>query len=227
MIDQETAARLAEIRERWHDNAGFTGGPDKRKGDGRMMSWCHDCSSWSDQPHDDDCAWLVVRYLLDLVASLGQKLRGWRECSARVLHVTDVWGEFPDEDFQREIEALEQRAATAEQALQQRVDEIEHLRDAVIAAEQERDEAREKKLAQLRAVVAQRDAAESALTTSQREAQRLREALERIVDWSDCGCEDHASDDCCGRFPSAEYHCHGCIAARALASPPRDPQEVK
>lgn len=54
----------------------------------------------------------------------------------------------------------------------------------------------------------------------------LRAALQRIVDWSDCLCE-HDDDDCCANCNDMDYHCPGCIAARALlaALDPPAPQE--
>lgn len=48
----------------------------------------------------------------------------------------------------------------------------------------------------------------------------LINTLQRIVDWSDCRCEDHASDDCCAAGSDHDFHCPGCIAARALAQLP-------
>jgi hypothetical protein len=51
------------------------------------------------------------------------------------------------------------------------------------------------------------------------EEQILRVALQRIVDWSDCQCE-HESDDCCANCDDRDFHCPGCIAARALAAAP-------
>lgn len=44
---------------------------------------------------------------------------------------------------------------------------------------------------------------------------RYETALRRIAEWSDCGCE-HDDENCCGLKPSEDYHCPGCIAARAL-----------
>lgn len=46
-------------------------------------------------------------------------------------------------------------------------------------------------------------------------AERYETALRRIAEWSDCGC-DHDDANCCGLKPSEDYHCPGCIAARAL-----------
>jgi hypothetical protein len=46
---------------------------------------------------------------------------------------------------------------------------------------------------------------------------RLREALQRIADWSDCQCE-HDDDNCCARADT-DFHCPGCIAAAALGEP--------
>lgn len=45
-------------------------------------------------------------------------------------------------------------------------------------------------------------------------ADRMREALQRIVDWSDCQCEH--DENCCGLLADTDYHCPGCIAALAL-----------
>lgn len=39
-------------------------------------------------------------------------------------------------------------------------------------------------------------------------------ALERIEDWSECQC-DHDSADCCANVADHDFHCPGCIAARA------------
>lgn len=47
------------------------------------------------------------------------------------------------------------------------------------------------------------------------EVARLKESLQRMVDWTDCQCEDHTSADCCANVPNE--HCPGCIAAQALA----------
>ncbi len=47
---------------------------------------------------------------------------------------------------------------------------------------------------------------------------RWREALQRIVDWSDCQCE-HNDDNCCAHVADMDFHCPGCIAAAALGEP--------
>lgn len=52
------------------------------------------------------------------------------------------------------------------------------------------------------------------LSQAPREEQ-LRAALQRIVDWSDCQCE-HDTDDCCANVSDQDFHCPGCIAAKAL-----------
>jgi hypothetical protein len=51
----------------------------------------------------------------------------------------------------------------------------------------------------------------------EREVARLKATLQRMVDWTDCQCEDHTAPECCGAVPDNEFHCPGCIAARALA----------
>lgn len=61
--------RIAEIQARWKESGGFTGGPDKRKSDGKFRMWCHDCGGDADKGHDEDCSWLMVRDLLAALAS--------------------------------------------------------------------------------------------------------------------------------------------------------------
>jgi hypothetical protein len=53
----------------------------------------------------------------------------------------------------------------------------------------------------------------------------MRAALQRIMDWSDCRCE-HDTDDCCANCADADFHCPGCIAARALLTRDRS-EDVK
>ena len=57
-----------------------------------------------------------------------------------------------------------------------------------------------------RRIQANRDKAESA-------NRQLREALQHIADEDECGCEDHASEDCCNNVGA---FCSGCIARAAL-----------
>jgi hypothetical protein len=59
--------RIRQIRQQLKETDGFTGGPDKRKRDGKFMCWCHYCVRFQDDGHEDDCVWLMVRDLLGAV----------------------------------------------------------------------------------------------------------------------------------------------------------------
>lgn len=63
-MSEPHSALIAAITEAINED-GFSGGPDKRKRDGRMTFWCPDCSSGDDQSHDADCRWLRDHRLLE------------------------------------------------------------------------------------------------------------------------------------------------------------------
>jgi hypothetical protein len=72
----EQQARFAEIERHWQECGGFES-VDKRKRDGKMMAWCADCAAWEDEGHDEGCAHLAIRDLLDMVRAA--KAEGARE----------------------------------------------------------------------------------------------------------------------------------------------------